>query len=164
MEYLKGAFLVRQLQPYYANLKKRLVKSPKTYWCDSGLLHALHGITSMDNLLSQPWVGFSWEGFVIQQVLACLNNTSVGYTPYFLRTSDLHEIDLLLDLDGELWACELRLTSTPDSNVMTRLNQVADLVGANQRIVVSRTASSIANETNASLNLPDFLHKLSHTI
>ena len=160
MEYLKGAFLVRQIQPYHANLKKRLVKSPKTYWRDSGLLHALLGITSMDDLLSQPWVGFSWEGFVIQQALACLDSTGIGYTPYFLRTSDQHEIDLLLDLGSELWACEIKLSSNPDSDAMTRLNRVADLVGAKQRIIISRTTRSFANESNASLNLPDFLYKI----
>lgn len=160
MEYLKGAFLVRQIQSYHVNLKKRLVKSPKTYLCDSGLLHALLGITSMDNLLSQPWVGFGWDGFVIQQVLACLNSTGIGYTPYFFRTSDQHEIDLLLDFGSELWACEIKISSNPNSDDMAKLNRLADLVGASQRIIISRTIRSFSNGTNASLNLPDFLHML----
>ena len=65
LDYLIGAFLVRSLSPWQANLKKRLVKRPKVYWRDSGLLHALLGVTDYRHLLTQPWVGASWEGYVI---------------------------------------------------------------------------------------------------
>jgi predicted AAA+ superfamily ATPase len=69
LDLLTDAFMIRQLQPYHANLKKRQVKSPKIYVRDSGLLHQLLGIDSMKNLFSHPKAGASWEGFVIEQVL-----------------------------------------------------------------------------------------------
>jgi predicted AAA+ superfamily ATPase len=69
LDLLTDAFMIRQLQPYHANLKKRQVKSPKIYVRDSGLLHQLLGIDSMKGLFSHPKVGTSWEGLVIEQVL-----------------------------------------------------------------------------------------------
>lgn len=157
MDYLEGAFLLRRLQPFHANVRKRLVKSPKVYWRDSGLLHALSGVSTMDALLSQPWVGASWEGFVIQQALACLNAADIDCAPYHLRTSDQHEIDLLLDLGSERWACEIKLTSDPKADDLARLNKVADLIGAEKRILISRTQRPMEAGTSASLNLPGFL-------
>lgn len=68
--FLTGAFLIRRLQPLHANVGKRLVKSPKVYWRDTGLLHALMNVSDRDTLLGQPWVGASWEGFVIEQIVA----------------------------------------------------------------------------------------------
>jgi len=72
MDYLVGAFLVRRLPSYQTNLRKRLVKRPKYFWRDSGLLHALLNVSDADDLLNQPWVGASWEGFVIDQILGTL--------------------------------------------------------------------------------------------
>ncbi len=69
LDLLTDAFMIRQLQPYHANLKKRQVKSPKIYMRDSGILHQLLGIDSMKSLMLHPKVGASWEGFVIEQVL-----------------------------------------------------------------------------------------------
>ena len=66
---MEGAFLIRRLPAYHANVRKRLVKSPKVYWRDTGLLHALLNLSQERELLNQPWVGASWEGFVIEQVL-----------------------------------------------------------------------------------------------
>ncbi len=160
MDYLEGAFLLRRLQPFYANLKKRLVKSPKVYWRDSGLQHALSGVSTMDALLSQPWVGASWEGFVIQQALLRLNASGIDCTPYYLRTSDQYEIDLLLDFGTERWACEIKLTAEPKSADLAHLNKVADLIGADKRIVISRTIAPMEAGNSASLNVPGFLAKL----
>jgi len=67
------AFMINQLQPYHANLKKRQVKSPKIYVRDSGLLHQLLGIDSRKSLFSHPKVGASWEGFVIEQLLQTIS-------------------------------------------------------------------------------------------
>lgn len=160
MDYLEGAFLLRRLQPYHANIRKRLVKSPKVYWRDSGLLHALAGISTMDALLSQPWVGASWEGFVIQQALSRLNATGVDCTPYHVRTSDQYEIDLLLDFGTERWACEIKLTADPRAEDMARLNKVSDLVGAERRILVSRTRTPMEIGAGASVHLSGFLARL----
>ncbi len=64
-DYLEGAFLIRRLHPYFANIRKRLVKSPKVFWRDSGLLHYLMGVSGIEQLFSLPWVGPSWEGFIV---------------------------------------------------------------------------------------------------
>jgi predicted AAA+ superfamily ATPase len=160
MDYLEGAFLLRRLQPFHANIRKRLVKSPKVYWRDSGLLHALSSISTMDALLSQPWVGASWEGFVIEQTRSRLNASGTNCELYHVRTSDQHEIDLLLDFGTERWACEIKLTADPKADDLARLNKVADLIGAEKRILISRTIAPLESGTSASLNLPGFLAKL----
>lgn len=66
------ALMVRQLQPWFANMAKRQVKSPKVYLRDSGLLHRLLGVTTIPDLLSHPKVGASWEGFVVEQLLSLI--------------------------------------------------------------------------------------------
>ncbi len=93
LDILQDTFMVRQLQPYHANLKKRLVKRPKVYLRDSGLLHALLGIMDFDALSGHPLVGASWEGWAIEQVLAIIPS---HWHTYFYRTARGAEIDLLL--------------------------------------------------------------------
>ena len=139
MDYITGCFLVRLLEPYHANTRKRLVKSPKVVWRDSGVLHVVLQNQTLDELFAQSWVGASWEGFVIEQLINHLNSCDSVFTPYHLRTSDQHEIDLLLDFGSTLWAIEITLTSSPDSDTARRLNKTADLVDADRRINVSRT-------------------------
>ncbi len=93
LDILEGTFVVRQLQPYHANVRKRLVKAPKVYLRDSGLLHALLGLHTLDDLLGHPVVGSSWEGFVIEQILALPLR---GRRAYYYRTAAGAEIDLVL--------------------------------------------------------------------
>jgi uncharacterized protein len=160
LDYLEGAFLVRQLPPYYANLKKRLVKSPKVYWRDTGLLHAILNVTTMDQLLSQPWVGADWEGFVIEQIISALRVAEVAVSPHFLRTSDQHEIDLVLDFGPEKWAVEIKLTASPGPADLQRLSGVADLIGARRRILISRTTRIVESERTVSGNLDWLLQEI----
>ena len=160
LDYLEGAFLVRRLRPFSANLKKRLVRSPKLYWRDSGLLHALLRVRSYDDLLVQPWVGASWEGFVIEQVLATLAVTGRRADPYFLRTADGHEIDLVLDMGRERWAIEVKLTSDPTPEDLERLDRVADLIRARKRILLSQTRQPAFSERRMSCDLPALLAHL----
>ncbi len=160
LDYLEGAFLIRRLPPYYGNIGKRLVKSPKVYWRDSGLLHALLNVSDARGLLDQPWVGASWEGFVIEQILSVLKQCDCAFQPYFLRTSDQVEIDLLLDLGGELWAVEVKLSADPTHQDMERLNRAADLVKVTRRFLVSQTRTITEGENQASCNLPWMLQKL----
>jgi len=136
LDYLEGAFLVRRLPAYHANIKKRLVKRPKVYWRDAGLLHALLGVRDKVALLERPWVGASWEGFVIDQVLAALRYSGRSFEAYYLRTSDQREIDLLIEMESELWAFEIKLTARPSTNDMAQLNAKADLVQADKRFLV----------------------------
>lgn len=103
---LVDLLLVRRLQPYHVNVGKRLVKSPKVYIRDSGLLHALLNIADRNALLGHPVVGASWEGFVIENLI----NAAPAFTvPGFYRTSGGAEIDLVLELPGgERWAIEVK--------------------------------------------------------
>ncbi len=159
--YLEGAFLIRRLEPYFSNLKKRLVKSPKLYWRDSGLLHSLLNVRNDNDLLAAPWVGASWEGFVIEQVINALKLRDVAFAPYFLRTNDGHEIDLVLDFGTEKWAIEIKLTSSPDLSAIGRLNKTADLIDASRRILISQTPENIDNGKVVSCNLDWFIGNLS---
>lgn len=93
LNHLEGAFMVRKLQPYFQNTRKRLVKSPKVYIRDSGLLHYLLDIHHAKDLQYNPVLGFSWEGYVIEQICSLLPNT---IKPYFYRTHDGAEADLVL--------------------------------------------------------------------
>ena len=103
--------LVRRLAPWHTNTGKRLVKAPKVYVRDSGLVHALLNIESKESLLSHMVVGASWEGYCIETLLAC---APAGVTGYFYRTSGGAEIDLLLVWPGgELWAIEIKRSSAP---------------------------------------------------
>lgn len=104
--------MVRQLQPYSANLGKRLVKSPKIYLRDSGLLHALLGIEDMEDLLGHPVVGASWEGWVIEQVLSAIPST---WRPTFYRTNAGAEVDLVLERPGRKrpFALEIKRSLAP---------------------------------------------------
>jgi hypothetical protein len=143
---LEDAFLLRRLPAWSANIKKRLVKTPRLYWRDSGLLHALMGVTDLEHLYRQPWLGQSWEGFVIEQTLATLAATGKRVQPFFFRTSDGYELDLLLDWGTERWAVEIKLTSDPSTGMIERLNKTADMVGATRRILVCRVKRKIQNE------------------
>ncbi|MBP6405438.1 MAG: ATP-binding protein [Ramlibacter sp.] len=111
LDLLVEMFLVRRLNPWHANLGKRLTKSPKLYVRDSGLLHALLGLATDESLLGHPAVGASWEGFVIENLIAAAGPNT---TPYFYRTSGGAEVDLLLVLPGDrLWAIEVKRSLSP---------------------------------------------------
>ena len=111
LDLLVDLLLVRRLPPWHANLGKRLVKSPKVYVRDSGLVHALLNISDKEALLAHPVVGQSWECFVIENLLVCAASKVRGY---FYRTGGGAEIDLLLSWpDGSLWAIEIKRSLSP---------------------------------------------------
>jgi predicted AAA+ superfamily ATPase len=156
-DFLEGAFLIRRIQPYFTNIKKRLVKAPRVFWRDSGLLHALMNVTSLEQLYHQPWVGYSWEGFVIEQTIATLSATGQQPQSYFFRTSDDYELDLVLDWDNERWAIEIKLTSNPSASMIERLHKAADMIGASRRVLVCRIARKIEGERLLAINLAGWL-------
>ena len=120
IDYFENAFLVRRLEPYFFNVSKRIVKSPKIYIRDSGLLHALAGIENQEDLEGLSTKGNSWEGFVIQNIIIHLKK-SVSY--YFYRTQDGTEIDLVL-VKGlkPVLAIEIKYTNAPK---LSRGNNIA---------------------------------------
>ncbi len=159
-DFLEGAYLIRRLLPFSTNIRKRLVKRPRILWRDSGLMHALMGVTDLDHLYRQPWLGHSWEGFVIEQTLATLSASDLRATPFFFRTSDGYELDLVLDWGTERWAIEIKLTSNPSKAMIDRLNATADLIDASRRVLVCRIARRIETEKLLVASLPVWLKKL----
>lgn len=160
LDFLEGAFLVRRLPAMHANIRKRLVKRPKVYWRDSGLLHAVMGVRDGRALLEQPWVGASWEGYVIDQILTELATTDRAVEAYHARTSDKYEVDLLLRVDSELWAIEAKLTSRPRLEHLARLDAIADLLGARRRFLVCPISEPIESGYRAVCDLDGFIKHL----
>jgi len=112
LDILQDTFMIRQLQPFHLNIKKRLVKSPKIYLRDSGLLHSLLRIQSREDLLGHPSMGTSWEGWVIEQVLTY---TPSSWSTFFYRTSGGAEIDLIIQPAGRrpIIAIEIKYSLDP---------------------------------------------------
>ena len=160
MDYMVGSFLIRRLEPYHANIRKRLVKRPKVYWRDSGLVHALLQVRDYDHLLAQPWVGASWEAFVVEQILGHLNAWGRAHQAFHFRTSDQYELDLVLELPGGLWAVETKLTASPSVDDVRKVRKAADLIGADLAVMLSTTGIVMESEGTVSTNLQAFLKML----
>ena len=160
VDFLEGAYLVRRLPPYHANLKKRLVKAPKLYWRDSGLVHALLGVETEGRLLAQPWVGASFECHVIEQILGHLGALGHRAEPHYLRTHDGHELDLVLEVGGSRWAIEIKLTTQPDRRDLQRLEALAEAIGAERRILLSRSSQVVESKSSVVCDLAWLLGNL----
>jgi hypothetical protein len=109
LDILTGTFMVRQLQPWFENVGKRQVKSPKIYLRDSGLLHALLGLPDHHSLTGHPVVGASWEGFALEQALRCFKPAA----SYFWGTHGGAEVDLFFTNRGRRYAFEIKLSEAP---------------------------------------------------
>jgi uncharacterized protein len=132
LEMLEKLLLVRVLRPWSTNTGKRLVKSPRPFVRDSGLLHALLDLRQTDDIRRHSVAGKSWEGFVIENLVGA----SFGRAkPYFYRSSGGAEADLVLEFaPGKCWAIEIKLSSAP--TVDRGFHNAADDVGAERRLVV----------------------------
>ncbi len=109
LDVLAGTYMVRQLQPWFLNLGKRTVKAPKVYLRDTGLLHALLGIASRDDLESHPKLGASWEGFALEQILARAGDRHA----YHWATHAGAELDLLIGTETRRWGFEFKCADVP---------------------------------------------------
>ena len=119
LDILCGALVARQLQPWHANLAKRQVKSPKIYLRDSGVLHALLDIPDRHALLGHVKCGASWEGFIIEQILACVGDRQA----WFWATHGGAELDLLVTMGGRSIGVEIKLTDAPRVTASMRIAQ-----------------------------------------
>lgn len=125
-------YMLRQLQPWAGNTKKRLVKAPKIYLRDSGLLHRFLNITDFDDLIGHPGIGASWEGFVIENIL---NHLSDKWRYSYYRTSAQAEIDLILEgPKNQVWAVEIKRASAP--KVSKGFHLACDDVGVTGKFVI----------------------------
>lgn len=111
LDLLSGTFLIRQLQPWFSNTRKRLVKRPKIYFRDSGLFHTLLGISSPGDLRVHPKLGASWEGFALEQVIHHLGLREEE--PHFWAIHSGPEVDLVFQRKGRLWGVEAKYADAP---------------------------------------------------
>lgn len=120
LEILEKYFIARRLLPYHANVGKRLMKHPKIYFRDSGILHFLLGINSIESLRTVPYRGFSFEGLVIENIIQNLNAVpNSHYEYYFYRTAEGDEIDLLVKSGDKLTAYEIKTSTSIDKSDLT---------------------------------------------
>jgi len=157
IDLLVDLLLVRRLPSWRANVGKRLVKSPKVYVRDSGLVHALLGVSDKEALLSHPVVGASWEGFVIENLLAVAPR---GVEGFFYRSSGGAEIDLLLNFpDGQLWAIEVKRSLAP--RVERGFHAAcADLDPVHRYVVYPGTEAYPMGDDIQAISLPDLARLL----
>jgi uncharacterized protein len=152
--FFENAYLIRRLLPWDMNAKKRIVKSPKIYFRDTGILHHLAGITNMDTLLGNILVGSSWENYVIEQISQLLPDE---LSLYFYRTSAGAEVDLVIVRGLEPWMCvEIKHTSSPKIS-RGFLNVIEDLKTNNNYIITPETDSFQLNEKVKVSNLLHFI-------
>jgi hypothetical protein len=109
LDILEGVLLIRRLQPYHANIRKRLVKSPKVYIRDSGILHRLAGLADESSLDTWPNRGNSFEGLVIEELITAASNSFTGPRFFFYRTQAGAEVDLLIQVGRKIWPIEIKL-------------------------------------------------------
>ncbi|MEM9986676.1 MAG: DUF4143 domain-containing protein, partial [Bacteroidota bacterium] len=114
LDILTDLYMVRQLQPWAGNTKKRIVKSPKVFIRDTGLLHSLLGLPEFEDLLGHPVLGYSWEGFVIENILAVLPS---HWKASYYRSAAQTEIDLVIEKgSSEIWAIEIKRGVSPKTS------------------------------------------------
>lgn len=132
IDILVDLLLVRRLEPWHANVKKRLIKSPRYYVRDSGILHRLLGIGNYDSLLSSPIMGKSWEGFVIENIHSVLSPLC---ETYFYRTAAGAEVDLVIKMpNADIWAVEIKYGTAP--KIGKHYKSTCDDINAKQRYII----------------------------
>ena len=157
LDILTDFYMVRQLQPWAGNTRKRLVKSPKVYLRDSGLLHVLLNISDYETLLSHPVLGASWEGFVLESIIQSLSN-KWQYSYY--RTSGQTELDLVLEgPKNEVFAIEIKRSIAP--KVSKGFHSASDDIKATGKFVVypGEDRFPLGHDTEA-INLNAFFAEL----
>lgn len=157
LDYFENAFLIRRLQPYFINSKKRIVKSPKVFIRDTGILHTLFNIENKEDLDGFIGKGSSWESFVIQQIIALLKP---GVSPYFYRTQDGTELDLVLVKGIQpVLGIEIKLSNAPTlTKGLTIASQ--DLEGI--PILVVTHSVSEDYESNSNIRVTSFERVFDH--
>ena len=136
LDHLCDTLMVRRLEPYYVNLGKRLVKTPKVYVRDSGLLHSLLGIRKVNDLLGHPGTGASWEGFVVEQIASHLPD---GATMSFYRTAAGAELDVVVEMGQKKLGFEVKFSSAP--KVTKGFWQACEDVGVDAACIVAPVQS-----------------------
>jgi predicted AAA+ superfamily ATPase len=127
---LQASSIIRLLEPYFRNMGKRLVKTPKLYFCDTGLLVYLLGIRSWSDLINSPLAGAVWETYAYNQIYrSLLKTTPVSPPLWYWRTSDGHEVDFLIERGGAFTAIEAKLKELPDEGDAASTRKFAGIAG-----------------------------------
>jgi predicted AAA+ superfamily ATPase len=155
LDILSGTFVVRQLPPWFENLKKRQVRSPKVYIRDTGILHALLGIENPVALQSHPKLGASWEGFALEQILTVTGDRQA----YFWATHSGAELDLLVFHQGQRLGFEFKYTDQPKTTKSMKI-AVSDLGIDHLYVVHPGEHSFPLTEHISAITLPGILAKL----
>lgn len=156
LDFLEGAYLITRLHPYYINVGKRLVKAPKIYVRDSGILHRLLNISSLEQLYSNVQIGASWEGYVIEQIRQSVN---IDFSLFYYRTHTGAECDLLLERGGKpIAGIEIKFTSAP---TVSRgfVESIKDLKTEKNFIITPNSDAYTTSHNIQVCNLYDFLTK-----
>jgi len=152
IDILEQTFVIRSLKPYIKNVKKRMVKSPKIYIRDTGLLHALLNIQTSDELFGNTIYGSSFESYVVENICYNLKN----WNPYFYRTSSGAELDLVLEKAGRIIAIEIK--ASPSAKINRGFWTAIEDIKANQKYIISPIKDSYPIQKNVKItNLSDFL-------
>lgn len=138
LDTLCSTFMAKRLEPWYENVAKRQVKSPKIYLADSGILHSLLALQSREDLLGHPKVGASWEGFAIGEVVARLDARPEDC--FFWKLHSGAELDLLIRRGNRRRGFELKLTSSP--RVTTSMHSALENLGLEELVVIHAGAES----------------------
>lgn len=155
LDILSGTYMVRQLTPWFENLKKRQVKAPKIYIRDSGILHALLGIANAEGLQSHPKLGASWEGFCLEQILSVAGDRAA----YFWATHSGAELDLLLLHEGRRLGFEFKFSEQPATTKSMRIAQ-EDLSLDHLYVVYPGAHDFPLDESITAMSLPHVLDVL----
>lgn len=154
LDFLEGGYLIRRLQPWFVNAKKRLVKSPKTYIRDTGILHRLLNISSYSDLFGHPAIGASWEGYVIEQIYQLRNKQT---ELFFYRTQTGAECDLVLVQGISPIACiEIKLSNSPTVS-KGFINCTQDLNPKHKYIITPKSETYKTSNEITVTNLEHFL-------
>jgi predicted AAA+ superfamily ATPase len=158
LDLLEGLYLIRSLPPWTRNVGKRLVKSSKVYWRDSGILHTLAGLSEIEQVLGHPLCGASWEGYCIEQIMGGLPK---GSTASHYRTHAGAEVDLVIEqADGQITAVEIKRTLSP--KVTPGLVESMETLRADRGfMVIPRGDPYPLSKTVTAIGLVNFLRTLS---
>ncbi|MEM6264813.1 MAG: ATP-binding protein, partial [Bacteroidota bacterium] len=157
LDVLTDLYMIRQLPAWSGNTKKRLVKSPKVFLRDSGILHRLLSLATYEDVLSHPVLGFSWEGFVIENILSSITDQ---WQASYYRSSNQHEIDLVLEKGHRTrWAIEIKRTIAP--KVSKGFHVACEDIKSTQKWVIhsGKVQFPLAKDTEA-IGLMEFLELL----
>ena len=155
IQFFEKSYLVRTLSPFFLNTKKRLVKSPKLYFTDTGILHHLLRIFDLNDLYGHPGVGNSWESFVIQQVI---NSLPIGFDSHFYRTQDGSELDLVISKGLSIIAgIEIKSTNAPS---LSRGNSLAiETLNTQRNFIITPSSADFPLRINVQVcSLERFIH------